>query len=157
MRGALLAGITTLAVFLVPAAFAEDAAKPVEPYVPGLGEFMTAGIQPHHIKIWLAGHATNWPLAKYEAKELRETFEDISTFQGVWNNFPIAKLVESDINPTLDALDKAIEDKNAAGFKAAYDKVTAGCNSCHKATGNEFVSVKTPSTQDFPDQNFQPR
>ena len=58
-------------------ALAEDAAKPAEPYIPGLGDFMTAAVQPHHTKIGLAGHAANWPLAEYEAKELRETFEDI--------------------------------------------------------------------------------
>src|SRR3954466_13140099 len=64
---------------LASAALAEEEKKP-EPYVPGLGEFMTSGVQPHHIKIWLAGHAGNWALAEYEAKELRETFEDIGTY-----------------------------------------------------------------------------
>jgi len=137
-------------------AVAEDEKKP-EPYVPGLGEFMTSAVQPHHIKIWLAGHAGNWPLAEYEAKELRETFEDIGTYQGVWNNFPIAKLAETNLVPPLDEMDKAIKDKNQADFKKAYDKVTAACNSCHQATGNEFVSVKTPSGTDFPDQDFTAR
>lgn len=137
------------------AAIAEDEKKP-EPYVPGLGEFMTSAVQPHHIKIWMAGHANNWPLAEYEAKELRETFEDIATYQGTWNNFPIAKLAESNLVPPLDEMDKAIKDKNAAGFKKAYDRVTAACNSCHQATGNEFVSVKTPSGAEFPDQDFAP-
>lgn len=138
-------------------AVAEDEKKP-EPYVPGLGEFMTSAVQPHHIKIWLAGHAGNWALAEYEAKELRETFEDISTYQGVWNNFPIAKLAESNLVPPLDELDKAVKDKNQADFKKAYDKVTAACNSCHQATGNEFVSIKAPSSgTDFPDQDFAPR
>ena len=74
----------------------------------------------------------------------------------MWNNFPIAKLVESNIVPPLDALDKAIKDKNAVAFKKAYDQVSAACNSCHQATGNGFVSIKTPSGQDFPDQDFQP-
>jgi cytochrome c553 len=139
---------------LAGAALAEDEKKP-EPYVPGLGEFMTSAVQPHHIKIWMAGRANNWPLAEYEAKELRETFEDIATYQGTWNNFPIAKLAETNLVPPLDEMDKAIKDKNHAAFKKAYDKVTAACNSCHQATGNEFVSVKTPSGADFPDQDFQ--
>ena len=134
---------------------AEDAKKP-EPYVPGLGEFMTSAVQPHHIKIWMAGKAGNWPLAEYEAKELRETFEDITTFQGVWNDFPIGKLAEANLTPPLGELDQAIKDKNAAGFKKAYDKVTAACNSCHQATNNGFVSIKTPAGSDFPDQEFQP-
>ena len=137
-------------------ATAEDEKK-AEPYIPGLGEFMTSAVQPHHIKIGMAGHAGNWPLAEYEAKELRETFEDIATYQGVWNNFPIAKLTETNLVPPLNEMDAAIKDKNQAGFKKAYEKVTAACNSCHQATGNEFVSIKTPSGADFPDQDFQPR
>ena len=140
---------------LASAALGDDVKKP-EPYVPGLGEFMTSAVQPHHIKIWLAGHASNWPLAEYEAKELRETFEDITTYQGVWNDFPIAKLVEANVIPPLDDLDKAIKDKNEAGFKKAYDQVTAACNSCHQATDNPFVTIKTPAGADFPDQEFQP-
>jgi hypothetical protein len=117
---------------------------------------MTAAVQPHHIKVGLAGHAGNWPLAEYEAKELRETFEDIATYHGVWSDFPIAKLAEANLTPPLEELDKAIKDKNAAGFKKAYDKVTAACNSCHQATNNGFVAIKTPAAQDFPDQEFQP-
>jgi len=145
-----------LAALLAGGALAEDAKRP-EPYVPGLGEFMTAAVQPHHIKVWLAGHAGNWPLAEYEAKELRETFADIAAYQGSWNNFPIGKLAESNLAPPLDALDAAIGDKSEAGFKKAYDSVTAACNSCHQATGNAFVAVKTPSGADFPDQEFRAR
>jgi hypothetical protein len=131
--------------------------KPPEPYSPGLGDFMTAYVQPHHIKVWLAGHAGNWPLADYEAKELRETFEDVATYQGVWHDFPIAKLAEANLEPPLAELDKAIADKNQANFKKAYDHVTAACNSCHQATSNAFIAIKTPTGPDFPDQEFQPR
>lgn len=147
--------IAAFALLTLPA-IAEDEKKP-EPYVPGLGEFMTAAVQPHHIKIWMAGHAGNWALAEYEAKELRETFEDIATYQPVWNNFPIGKLAETNLVPPLDELDKAIKDKSQTGFKKAYDTVTAGCNSCHQATGNAFIAIKTPSGPDFPDQDFAPR
>ena len=155
IRFARPAAIAALFVLLCDAgALAEDAKKP-ESYIPGLGEFMTSAVQPHHIKIWMSGHAGNWPLAGYEAKELRETFEDITTYQGVWNTFPIGKLAETNLTPPLDELDKAIKDKNEAGFKKAYDKVTAACNSCHQATSNEFVVIKTPSGADFPDQEFQ--
>jgi hypothetical protein len=142
-----------------PSAHAEGGAeppKPAEAYVPGLGDFMTAAVQPHHIKVGLAGHTGNWPLAEYEAKELRETFEDVTTYQGAWHDFPIAKLVKTNLEPALDDLDKAVAAKNPANFKKAYDRVTAACNSCHQATSNGFVVIKTPSGSDFPDQEFQP-
>ena len=157
MRNLVKTAVAALSFGLLAGASLAEEAKAPEPYVPGLGEFMTSAVQPHHIKIWMAGHADNWPLAEYEAKELRETFEDIAMYQGTWNNFPIAKLAESNLVPPLDEMDKAIKDKNAAAFKNAYDKVTAACNSCHQATGNEFVRVKTPSGADFPDQDFAPR
>ena len=146
------AGLLSFAL-LAGVALAEDEKKP-EPYVPGLGEFMTSAVQPHHIKIWMAGHANNWPLAEYEAKELRETFEDIATYQGTWNNFPIAKLAESNLVPPLDEMDKAIKDKNGAVFKKAYDKVTAACNSCHQATQHAFNVIKVPESSPFSDQEF---
>jgi hypothetical protein len=151
--------LTAVAVALSAAhpAAAADAQKPAEAYAPGLGDFMTAYVQPHHIKVWLAGSARNWPLAEYEAKELRETFEDIATWQAVWNNFPIAKLVEANLLPPLSDLDQAIRDRSVANFGKAYERVTAACDSCHQATGNGFVVIRTPSGADFPDQDFRPR
>src|ERR1700733_293115 len=47
------------------------------PYHPGLGELMTAFVQPRHIKLGLAGAARNWAYAAYELGELRETFDDV--------------------------------------------------------------------------------
>jgi hypothetical protein len=131
--------------------------KPAEAYAPGLGDFMAAYVQPHHVKVWLAGSAKNWPLAEYEAKELRETFEDIATYQGVWHDYPIAKMAQATLLEPLGDLDTAIGAKNATDFEKAYDKVTAGCNACHQATGNEFIVLKAPAGMDFPDQDFQPR
>jgi hypothetical protein len=153
----ILASVAAAAFSIVLSANAVETLKPAEPYVPGLGEFMTSAVQPHHIKIWMAGHAGNWPLAEYEAKELRETFEDITTYQSVWNDFPIGKLAETNLMPPLDELDKTIKGKDQAGFKRAYDTVTAACNSCHQATSNTFIVVKTPVGTNFPDQEFQPR
>jgi hypothetical protein len=157
MRNLVKTAIAAVSFALLAGACLAEETKAPEPYVPGLGEFMTSAVQPHHIKIWMAGHADNWPLAEYEAKELRETFEDIAMYQGTWNNFPIAKLAETNLVPPLDEMDKAIKGKDEGAFKKAYDKVTAACNSCHQATGNEFVRVKTPSGADFPDQDFTAR
>src|ERR1700677_3091758 len=73
----------------------KPAALTAEPYVPGLGDFMTAYVQPHHIKLWLAGSSGNWELAAYEASELSETFEDVSTYQATWKSVPVAQLVKA--------------------------------------------------------------
>src|SRR5271163_5086635 len=102
-RLALLWGV----LFLVSAAglsVAATAAGP-EPYAPGLGDFMTAYVQPHHTKLWFAGAAGNWELAAYEANELDETFEDVKTYQGTWKNVPVDRLVGALLEPSLKKVD----------------------------------------------------
>jgi hypothetical protein len=160
--GALLLGSAFLTV-TSGAAIAADtkAAAPVNPpaaasetYAPGLGDFMTAYVQPHHIKLWLAGSVGNWRLAAYEADELGETFDDISSYQAVWKSIPVARLVKAMIEPALKNVAAAITGKNATNFKSAYANLTAACNSCHLATQHEFVEIKVPTTDPFSDQNF---
>ena len=144
----IVAGATELAP---PSTFA---APDVEPYVPGLGDFMTAYVQPHHIKLWLAGSAGNWQLAAYEANELGETFEDISTYQATWKNVPVTQLVKVIIEPALAKVEAAIADKNVGAFKTAYGTLTAACNSCHKAARHDFLEIIVPTADPFSDQHF---
>ena len=42
-----------------------------EKYRPGLGEIM-GGIQMHHAKLYFAGINSNWELADYEIKQIKE-------------------------------------------------------------------------------------
>jgi hypothetical protein len=136
------------------AAPGNPAATAVQTYAPGLGDFMTAYVQPHHIKLWLAGSVGNWRLAVYEADELTESFVDISSYQAVWKSVPVAQLVKAMIEPALKNVGAAITAKNETNFKSAYATLTAACNSCHLATQHEFVEIKAPTTNPFSDQNF---
>jgi hypothetical protein len=129
-------------------------AQPVESYVPGLGDFMTAYVQPHHIKLWLAGSAGNWRLAAYEAAELGETFDDISNYQATWKSVPVAQLVKANIEPALKSVDAAIAHHDVPAFKGAFGALTAACNTCHKAAQHDFLEIKVPSGDPFSDQNF---
>jgi hypothetical protein len=126
----------------------------VEPYVPGLGDFMTAYVQPHHIKLWLAASVGNWDLAAYEANELGETFEDISTYQGIWKSVPVARLIKAIIEPALKNVDAAINAKNMDAFKPAYEALTAACNSCHTKAQHGFLIIRVPTGDPFSDQSF---
>ena len=132
-------------------------AKSPEPYAPGLGDFMTAYVQPHHIKLWQAGNAGNWPLAAYEANELRETFEDVTTYQAIWHDLPVAKMVETLLEPKLAAVDQAISKRDAPAFGKAFEQLTTGCNDCHRAAKHEFIVIRVPVGPAFPDQSFAPR
>jgi hypothetical protein len=130
------------------------AAAAPDSYAPGLGDFMTAYVQPHHIKLWLAGSSGDWNLAAYEADELGETFDDISTYASTWKGVPVAQLVKAIIEPDIKKVDSAIAAKNAAAFKTAYTQLTAGCNACHMSAKHEFLEIKVPTANPFSDQTF---
>jgi hypothetical protein len=116
--------------------------------VPGLGEIMTLQ-QLRHIKLWFAGHAGNWWLADYEIGELNEGFDDVDKLIG---GGTVAKMVGA----PLKELQKAVDEKNGAAFVAAYDRLGAGCNSCHHALDHAFISIQRPTSLPYSDQSFAP-
>ena len=139
------------------AGIAAETAAPAPAYAPGLGDFMTAYVQPHHIKLWYAASAGDWDLAAYEADELGETFDDVSTYAPTWKSVPVAKLVEAIFRPALKKVDAAVAAKNMADFKNAYDTLTAACNSCHVTAHHPFLQIGVPATNPFSDQIFRHR
>ena len=133
-------------------------ARSAAPYHPGLGELMTAYVQPRHIKLGLAGAAGNWPYAAYELDELRETFDDVGKLVPKHGNLMIAPAIASTVKPPMAALDKAIRAKDAAAFKTAYGQLTDACNACHKSAEHPMIVIKVPDVAGtaFPDQDFSP-
>ncbi len=127
---------------------AEDAPAPAGD-VPGLGEIMTLQ-QLHHIKLWFAGRAGNWPLADYEVGELNEGFEDVAKLLG-------GDTVDKMIGAPIKALQKAVDEKNRAAFFTAYDSLSAGCNNCHRTLDHAFIAIQRPITLPYSDQNFAPQ
>jgi hypothetical protein len=122
-------------------------AKPAD--IPGLGEIMTLQ-QLRHIKLWFAGHAGNWALADYEVGELNEGFEDVDKLLG-------GATVDKMVGAPLKELQKAVDDKSSTEFAAAYDRLSAGCNSCHHALDHAFISIQRPTSLPYSDQSFTPQ
>jgi hypothetical protein len=146
--GAMMLGTT--------AADAQDTAKPAmtmqetnAPMVPGLGEIMTLQ-QLRHIKLWFAGRAGNWPLADYEMGELNEGFEDVNKLLG-------GDTVAKAVGAPMQALQKIIDNKDRADFTAAFDQLTAGCNSCHHTLDHGFIAIQRPASLPYSNQNFAPQ
>ena len=129
-----------------------------KPFRPGLGELMTAYVQPRHTKLGLAGEAQNWDLADYERDELSETFDDIGKFILKHGDLSIPQAIAATVKPPLEALDKAIKAKDAGAFAKAYADLTAACNACHQSAGHSMVAIKVPTVGGaaFPDQDFSP-
>ncbi len=117
--------------------------------VPGLGEIMTLQ-QLRHIKLWFAGRAGNWPLADYEIGELNEGFEDVDKLLG-------GVTLEKMVGAPIKALQKAVDDKNRAAFAAAFDSLSAGCNSWHHTLDHPFIVIQRPTLLPYSDQSFTPQ
>jgi hypothetical protein len=128
-----------------------------EPFVPGLGEIMSLQ-QMRHTKLWLAGEAGNWPLAAYEVEELGEGFDDVVKLHPTHKDAPVAP---KDMIPRLMTgpvadVQKAVASHDGTAFVAAYDTLTAACNSCHQAMNFGFNRVQRPATNPYPNQDFSP-
>jgi len=124
--------------------------KLADMYKPGFGEFMSS-IQAHHSKPWFAGQNENWKLADFEVHEIMEAIENIQKFQIQRKESQMIGM----INPALDSVNNAIQQKNAALFKSSYTLLTNTCNNCHHAADFEFNVVKIPNSQPFSNQDFK--
>jgi hypothetical protein len=128
----------------------------VPTYQPGLIELMSF-TQIRHAKLWLAGNAGNWELADYEIDELKEWMETVAKQVPVYKDTPVAKMIETISMPPIDEIEKAIKAKDRAKFIAAYDKLTAACNTCHQGSNRAFIVIQRPANSAFPNQSFAPR
>ena len=142
---ALLAALLTM-----PAAQAHDTSTQHgaanELYVPRIGEIMALQ-QIRHIKLWFAGRSGNWPLADYEIDALKEGFEDVNKQIG-------GDAVEQAVGAAVSALEKAVDAKDRAAFTDAFDRLSAGCNSCHHALDHAFIVIQRPALLPYTDQSF---
>jgi hypothetical protein len=120
-------------------------------YKPGFGEFMS-GIQTHHAKLWFAGQNQNWPLADFEVHEIQEALEDVQQF---CTDRPEIKAIGM-INPAIDSINNAIQQKSSALFRSSFILLTNTCNKCHQATDHGFNVVTIPTNLPVVNQDFKP-
>jgi len=154
---ALLAGVVALAAPTAGVGQSSGAAAPPAAYRPGLGDLMTATVQPRHIKLGLAGKAANWTYAAYELHELQESFDRVAR---VWPRYrrtmPIADMIASTVNEPMAALDRAIKAADAGQFATAYGQLTSACNACHQSADRPMIVIRPPDSSPYPDQDFRP-
>ena len=126
-----------------------------------LGDLMNESMQVHHTKLWLAGHANNWPLAAFEARKIQETIEELKeaivTIQrssSKWQRFPVGEMLGI-FDSKLETVTKAVKEKNADKFEAAYRQLTAACNACHVRAAEPQIKIMVPAgAGPYPNQDF---
>lgn len=162
-----LAAVTSIAASQTPAPQPQQP-QPVQPprppqaqpqqpaYRPGVGDLMTATIQPRHVKIMHAARESNWPLAKYELHQLQEALDRVVQVWPRWKGLPLGGMVEAVEKGPMAAVAEAIDAKDAAQFNKAFGQLSEGCNACHQAANVGFVVIKPPDASNFPDQEFRP-
>ncbi len=138
---------------------ATPAAAPVAPipYQPSMSDLMNIGVQPRHIKLWLAGKQQNWTYATYELEELRNAFVRVGRTAPVYRTLDIPALTTAFMKPSLDALDMAIKNHDARAFTVAYRQLTDNCNACHQGSEHSMVVIKVPDDTAYVDQDFRPK
>jgi hypothetical protein len=120
---------------------------------PGLGEFMTT-MQLHMGKLWFAGRANNWDLARYELDELRETMETAQNLHSTQNGVDISKLLAAVDQSQITQLATSIEKKNQSHFTHAYDEALSACNGCHEESRHRFIKITRPTAPPVTNQKW---
>lgn len=97
----------------------------------------------------LVGKATRsgrWELARYEAGEIGELFDDtLPHASPPKEGHPevLPALVQAFSRTTLHDLDGALAAHDAKAAEAAFARTASACNGCHHASGHGFIEVPT--------------
>jgi hypothetical protein len=123
---------------------------------PGLGDYMTT-MQLHTAKLWFAGQASNWKLAKYEIDELAETMEAAESLHARRKDVDVSSVLRSIRFTLVPLLDQALVKKSPPAFGDAYNQALVACNGCHRPAGYEFIQIITPTREPVSNQQWSAR
>ncbi len=121
---------------------------------PGLGDYMST-IQLHVSKLWFAGQASNWKLAKYELGELEETIDGAEALHAKKNGVDVSAVLQSVQQTQLPLVEKSIVQHNLRDFGSAYNQTLAACNGCHRPAGYEFIHIIVPTREPVTNQQWK--
>ena len=119
-----------------------------EQYVPRLADIMSTA-QLRHLKLWFAGASSNWRLAAYELRQLRESLVDAAS---LYPGIPVTNVTT--MAEPVQALVDAIEARDNQAFATAFGSLTHGCNACHQSMGHGYIVMKTSTVSPFSNQVF---
>jgi hypothetical protein len=106
-------------------------------------------------KLGLAIDAGNRDLQGFYIHEVEEVIEAVSEIDN-YDGIAISTLLQSTLKPAFEQLEAAIEDGDQPKVSAAYDKLLAGCNGCHKGAKRPYIVIERNRDNPYP-QTFAPR
>jgi hypothetical protein len=167
--GLVVVGIVTLTARMVGADAAGDAAAEIARLKAEIEQLrgrlpdqshVMKDVGYHFSNLWFAAGAKNWPLAKFYLDETR------SHLKWAVRVNPVRKTKggDLDLRVILDALDrtvladtqKAIDARDLAAFRKAYQQTLNGCYACHTAAEKPYLRPKVPEQPETRIIDFEP-
>jgi len=125
------------------------------PFNPSFGDLMNTLVQPRHAKLGLIGREQNWALAAYEIHQLKAALTNIGIWRPRFREQSVSELMEAMTGEAIRSLEAAVQVGDSGQFAQAYDRLTAGCNTCHTALGHGYVVIQAPDQSNFANQVFR--
>lgn len=108
---------------------------------PGLGTIMPdIGIRTW--KLFYAAEAGNWPMANFQAREIRGLFA-----RGAFTRPNFEADLKTYVDDVWSEIQEAIKNQNFAEFKVVFDEAVASANDYHVSTKRPYIVWKLP---DYP-------
>jgi hypothetical protein len=101
-----------------------------------------------------AASANRFELAEFEAGEIGELFESDVPSAELPKEGPTAHILpmaKAFLETNAKDLQKAATSKDLKTFEAAFQRTSAACNSCHKASEKGFIEVPSVLGRPVPD------
>ncbi|MGE3538470.1 MAG: hypothetical protein AB7N91_13690 [Candidatus Tectimicrobiota bacterium] len=94
----------------------------------------------HLSTLYHAARAAQWELAEHEVDALGSNLDKAAEASPIYAGF-----LRDFKREHVEALDKAVESRQAQAFAATFQAAVHGCNDCHKATKHAFIVIpETP-------------
>jgi len=117
---------------------------------PGLGRIMPE-VGQRTWKLYYAAKAENWPLATFQAKEIKGLME-LGAFTRPKHEDALNQFMEENWKPLQEAINK----KDFKAFEAAFNAAIEAANAYHELKEKPYIVWKLPDSPP-PDLELKPR
>ena len=130
----------------IPTRHGELSLEQIASLVPGAGDVMVV-VSRVYGNLWHAAQGGNWDLASFYFRRTRSLLSNLALTRPKYE----AQLADFQANH-LDAVGRALSDKNLGAFDEAYDASVRRVNELHVVTGYPYIRWSRP--EDPPDPSL---